>query len=90
MGKLWLTTFVTLLAIGFVTQYVYPVNYSTLLEFYKSGNAPPKVFYALLLRNVLLVVLWIMMLWRYARHDANGIEGVGKGEAKHTTREPDH
>jgi len=64
MRSLWSTALIVLFAIGMITQYVYPVNYTELLEFYQSKGSPD-IFYALLLRNLFLLVLWIVMILKY-------------------------
>lgn len=59
----FLISFVIILAIVLLTQYIYPLHYNELLgAFYVSGGQV-QYFYALLIRNIFLLILFILV-WK--------------------------
>lgn len=62
--KLILTTSLAIiLIIGFLTQYIYPLQYSELLGIFYAYGEKVHLFYLLLARNLLLVVLFTVIFY---------------------------
>lgn len=56
-----LGSFVVILAVVLLTQYLYPLHYNELLGIFYTSGAQVHLFYLLLLRNILLVILFILI-----------------------------
>lgn len=60
--KLLISSLITILLIVLFTQYIYPLHYTELLwKFYTNGT-DTKYFYILLVRNLLLILLFLLVL----------------------------
>lgn len=59
--KTYVLSVIAILIISFLTQYVYPLHYSELLGIFYASGARVDLFIILLLRNVLLIILFILI-----------------------------
>jgi hypothetical protein len=63
LENLFVISFLVILAIVFLTQYIYPLHYNELLGiFYTSGNQV-EYFYILFIRNIFLLILFALV-WK--------------------------
>ena len=68
LETLYVISFLIILFIVFLTQYIYPLHYNELLGIFYTSGSQVKYFYILLLRNLLLLVLFVLVA-KYAFED---------------------